>query len=325
MTGLKLLATGSAVPKRQITNDDLAKIVDTSDEWISTRTGIKTRYYAQDENSVSLSTEAAIKALESGNIDRDEIGFVIVATYAPEYLSPSVACLVHKALSLSEDVMAFDLNAACTGFIYALRTVHALLLTKPDKKALVIGCELLSKTADFTDRSTCVLFGDGAGAVVAALDPDTAFYCHIGTQGDCDMIFCPGIPNADLPEIGLKQPEYRPMKVHMNGKEVFRFAVEKLPLSALHVCRQAGIDIADIDYIVCHQANARIISYVQKKMELPQEKFFMNIETYGNTSEASIPLALDDMNRQGLLRRGMRLVLVGFGAGFTWGGCLLTW
>jgi len=263
--------------------------------------------------------------LESGNIDRDEIGFVIVATYAPEYLSPSVACLVHRELELSEDVMAFDLNAACTGFIYALRTAHALLLTRPDKKALVIGCELLSKTADFTDRSTCVLFGDGAGAVIAALDPETAFYCHIGTQGDSEMISCPGIPNADLPQIGLHRPESKPMKVHMNGKEVFRFAVEKLPLSALHVCRQAGIDIADVDYIVCHQANARILSYVQKKMELPEEKFFMNIETYGNTSEASIPLALDDMNRQGLLRRGMRLVLVGFGAGFTWGGCFLTW
>jgi len=325
MTGLKILATGSAVPKTCITNDDLAKIIDTNDEWISTRTGIKTRYYAKDENSVSLSVQAAQNALTSGNIDPADIGLVIVATYAPEYLSPSVACLVHKALNLTEDVMAFDLNAACTGFVYAMRTAYALLQLMPSKKALIIGCELLSKTADFTDRATCVLFGDGAGAVITALDEHSTFHSYIGTSGNCDLIACPGIPNANLPVIGLTQPEPQPMKVRMNGKEVFRFAVEKLPQSVETVCAQAGITPADLDYIVCHQANARIISYVQKKMELPQEKFFTNIERYGNTSEASIPLALDDMNRQGLLRRSMKIALVGFGAGLTWGGCLLEW
>lgn len=325
MIGLKLLATGSAVPHQCITNDDLAKIVDTNDAWITERTGIQTRYYAKDENSVSLSAEAAKKALTAGNIDPADIGLIIVATYAPEYLSPSVACLVHKELRLTDDVMAFDLNAACTGFVYALRTAHALLTQMPTKKALVIGCELLSKTADFTDRASCVLFGDGAGAVITELDENGLFYAYIGTNGDRDMIRCPGIPNVNLPQLGLTQAKPQPMKVYMNGKEVFRFAVEKLRLSLDTLCVQAGITPSDLDYIVCHQANARIISYVQKKTELPAEKFFTNIEHYGNTSAASIPLALDDMNRQELLKRGMKLALIGFGAGFTWGGCLLEW
>ena len=325
MMGLKICATGSAVPARAVSNEDLAKIVDTNDEWISTRTGIKTRYFAESENSVSLSADAAAQAIKDAAIDPEDIGYLIVATYAPEYLSPSVACLVHKQLQLSESAMAFDLNAACTGFIYALRTAHALLCLDPSKKALVIGCELLSKTADFTDRSTCVLFGDGAGAVIVELDPASSFFSYIGTKGDCDMIRCPGIPNATLPQIGLAPPPSAPMKVYMNGKEVFRFAVEKLQICAEDVCRQAGLSLQEIDYFVCHQANARIISYVQKKMQLPEEKFFMNIEKYGNTSAASIPLALDDMARSNLLKRGMKLVLIGFGAGFTWGGCLFTW
>lgn len=231
---------------------------------------------------------------------------------------PSVACMLQKQLGLSEQVMAFDMNAACTGFVYALSIANAMLATRPDKLALVIGAEVFSKMLDYTDRSTCILFGDGAGAVVARHNPNARFYEVISSRGDVEAvhIHIPGVPFADHQE-----PSY----CKMNGQEVFKFAVESPVQSIKQVLSDLDDTIDQMDYILFHQANARIISSISKRLKIKEEQLYSNIEEYGNTSAASIPIMLDEMNRKGLLKKGMKLLLVGFGAGLTWGTIYLEW
>ncbi len=308
MKGLKIVSTGSSHPENAVSNYKLSETVDTSDEWIATRTGIRQRYFSEGETNADLASDAAKQALERAGISADEIGVCIVATFTPDNATPSVACMVQQKLGLSKDTLCFDLNAACSGFIYALNVARGLLMQGGKKYALVIGSEVISRVLDFADRSTCVLFGDGAGAAVVTLSEDSVYEFTGGADGNQEILNCPTSG-------GLQ----------MDGREVFKFAVGIIPECIDTLLDKSGLTLDDIDYVVCHQANERIISHVVKKLKAPSEKFFMNLQKYGNTSAASIPLALDEMSCEGLFKEGMKIICVGFGAGLTWGGILLEW
>ena len=313
MNGIKLLGTGSAVPSKVVTNDDLAQIVDTSDEWISTRTGIRSRRYcAEGESHTSLCLAAARQALDRSGVRPDEIGVCIVATLTPDYLTPAAACLLQKELGLQEDTVCFDLNAACSGFVYALHTAECLLAAAPRKYGLVLGAEVLSRVTDFTDRGTCVLFGDGVGAAVVEWRADyPSLHAVLGCRGNDEVLVIPGV-HTD-----------RPSHIHMDGQPVFRFAVEAVPRCAREVLAKAGLGLEDVDRFVFHQANQRIIDFAIKKLGVDPARCTGNIERTGNTSAASVPLLLDELVTSGELRSGQRALCVGFGGGLTWAGALL--
>lgn len=316
MKGIKIVGTGKYLPQNKVTNMQLSETVDTSDEWITTRTGIKNRYFVQGETNAWMAAQAAKEAMSAAHITAEEIGCCIVATFTPDQVTPSVACHVQKILNLPENIIAFDMNAACTGFLYGLKTVYGLLLQQPEKYALLIGSEVISKYLNFEDRTTCVLFGDGAGAAIIRLSDKSNFQCITGCRGDIEIIHCPGIS---------KYHEDSHSYISMDGKEVFRFAVDVVQNCINEILEKLKLKLNDMDYVVCHQANERIISYVYKKLNAPADKFFMNLQEYGNTSAASIPIALDDMAKQGLLKEGVKTLCVGFGAGLTWSAILLEW
>ena len=322
MTGLTIAGTGSYIPECTVSNEMMKMLVDTSDEWIKTRTGIEKRNFAGSETNLFMTAAAVRNAIENAGIDKSEICAVICATMTGDYILPSLASMLQHELGLDEEILAFDLNAACSGFVYALSTARSILASSETKKyAVVSGSELLSKLLDYTDRSTCVLFGDGAGAAVVRLAEDEPFRFHSGTIGDSRTIVCAkSYPSANpfLP------PEEKNTDcfVHMDGQEVFRFAVESIAKSVTSLFRDGP---PDADMYILHQANARIISAAAKKLREPAEKFYMNIEKHGNTSAASIPIALDELNRQNKLKRGMKIVLSGFGAGLTYGSAYFTW
>ena len=313
MNGIKLISTGSAVPKKVVTNDDLAKIVDTNDEWISTRTGIRSRRYCSDgETHTSLCIGAARQALDRAGIRPEQLGVCVVATVTQDRLTPATACVLQKELGLNEDTVCFDLNAACSGFVYALHTAECLLAAAPRKYGLVLGAEVLSRAVDFDDRSTCVLFGDGAGAAVVEWRADyPSLHAVLGCRGNTEALYAPGI-NTGSPSV-----------VHMDGKAVFRFAVEAVPHCAREVLEKAGIGPEDVDRFVFHQANQRIIDFAVKKLGVDPAKCTGNIEHTGNTSAASVPLLLDELVSGGAIRSGQKALCVGFGGGLTWGGVLL--
>ena len=313
MNGIKLIATGSALPGRAVTNDELTKIVDTSDEWISTRTGIRSRRWcAGGESHTSLCLAAARQALERAGVEPAEVGVCLVATLTPDSLTPAAACVLQKELGLPEDTVCFDLNAACSGFVYALHTAQCLLAAAPRKLGLVLGAEVLSRVTDFTDRGTCVLFGDGAGAAVVEWRADyPSLHAVLGCRGNSETLFIPGV-NRGVPSY-----------IHMEGQVVFHFAVEILPRCAKEVVQQAGITLEDVDRFVFHQANQRIIDFAVKKLKVDPGKCTGNISRTGNTSAASVPILLDELVTSGALTSGQRALCVGFGGGFTWAGALL--
>lgn len=312
MQGIHIVATGRALPAKIVTNDDLSRMIDTSDEWIRSRTGIGQRYQCEADSCASLAIEAARIALFKAGIEKEEVGAVIVATTTADYAFPNTACLVQKALGLTKEVMAFDMTAACTGFLYGLNVSRGLLLGSNKKYVILIGAEQLSRILDYSDRSSCVLFGDGAAAAVLTLSDDL-FVHKAWSDGDDkkEALSCLGAGNDNA-------------HLFMNGKLVFRFAVCALRQGIDEVLSEAGLTIDNVDYIVCHQANERIIESVRKKYSGAAEKFYVNIEKYANTSAASIPIALDEMFEKGLLQSGMKILCVGFGAGFTWSSALLT-
>lgn len=312
MKGLKIVSTGRALPAKVVTNDDMSRLVETSDEWIASRTGIRTRHFCEGETQADLAAGAASAALERGEVDVKDLCACIVATVTPDCSAPTSACLLQQRLGLPEDIPCFDMNVGCTGFIYALQVARGFLLQSNRPYALVIGAEALSHITDFTDRGTCVLFGDGAGAAVVTLEEDSLYACTLGARGDAEAIFIEG-PGPERPYI------------HMDGQKVFRFAVEAVPHCIHALLGETGLGLEDIDWFVPHQANKRIIDHVAKKLKVPNEKFYQNMMRYGNTSAASIPIALDEMAEQGLLKRGQKILCVGFGAGLTWGGALLEW
>ena len=309
MKGIQIVSTGKALPEEIITNDDLSRIVDTSDEWITTRTGIKKRYICRQENTTSLAVNAARNAVKQADINTDDIGAVIVATSTADNAFPSTAAIVQKELGLSENVLAFDLSSACTGFLHALNVGQALLNSTDYKYILLIGSEQMSKIIDYTDRSTCVLFGDGAGAVLIKA-ADNMYEQINYTRGNEDVLVCRGIGAQDS-------------YVKMNGNAVFRFAVDVLKQGIDEILKKSDMTIENIDYIVCHQANERIISHVKKKYPGNEDKFYVNIAEYGNTSAASIPIVLDELAENGCLNKGRKLILAGFGAGLSWSCALI--
>lgn len=322
MKTCKIKGFGYAKAARPLRNDELATVVDTNDEWIVQRTGISQRYIAETENTSDLAAKAARMALANGKIDTEQVDLIIVATFTPDQASPSTACLVQEKLGMNEQpVMAFDLNAACSGFMYALQVGHAMLASKQASCALIIGAEVISKQLDWEDRSTCIIFGDGAGAIVLQQEATAQRMLHYSrSMGDKD-----GIIHCDAPKprpVFTKQP-YQPSYVRMNGSETFRFAVKAMQESIEQVLQEAGATMEEIDWIIPHQANRRIIANVCKRCGMDMEKVYINIQEYGNTSAASIPIALGEMWEKGLLKEGMRIVLSGFGAGFTWAGAYI--
>lgn len=313
MNAIKLLGTGRHVPSRRLTNDDLSRMVDTSDQWIRERTGIVTRYLCGDgEGNTSSALAAAKTAMERAGVGPEDIGVCVAATFTPDHATPSLACELHQLLGFAETTPAFDVNAACTGFLHALETARCLLaaghLQAPC--ALVVGSEALSRITNFTDRSTCVLFGDGAAAAVIRLTDDAPYACVLGARGDTQILRSGGAGETDR-------------FIHMDGQAVFRFAVDTVPKCIDAVLTQAGMTLDQVDHVICHQANSRIIDYVVRKLKAPPEKFYKNMDRYGNTSAASIPIALDELLEKGLAQQGQIALCVGFGAGLTWGGVLL--
>ncbi|PJI08507.1 MULTISPECIES: beta-ketoacyl-ACP synthase III [Clostridium] len=323
MNNVEIIGTGSYVPERIVTNDDISKIVDTSDEWISTRTGIKQRRISVGENTSELGAKAALRAIKDANIKPEDIDLIITATTSPDTFTPSVSCLIQDRIG-AKNAACFDVSAACTGFIFALNTASQFIKTGEYKTVLVIGAEVLSKILDWKDRNTCVLFGDGAGAaIIRKSDNEGIVKAYLGSDGTGrEFLYCHA-SNVDNPFAA--NAEKINSKISMNGKEVFKFAVKVMVKSVRKILEDCSLKAEDIDYIVPHQANIRIIDFAAKKLNLSKEKFFTNLQNYGNTSGASIPIALDEMNKKGILKKGNKIVLVGFGGGLTWGSMVIKW
>jgi 3-oxoacyl-[acyl-carrier-protein] synthase-3 len=316
---------GMYVPERVMTNHDLEKIVHTSDEWITSRTGIRERHIVSaDETTSSMAIAAGRRAIERAGLTPGDIDLVIVGTATPDYQFPATACLVQDALGVEGG--AFDLEAGCTSFMYGLAVASALVSTGMYQHVLVVGSESLSRILDWTDRATCVLFGDGAGAVVVS----PGVYCEfepqyvLGSDGSGAQALC-------LPAGGSRMPAREETVrdglhfVRMAGPEVFRFATRVVAQATSQVLAKAGMTAADIDLFIPHQANTRIIESAARRLNIPEERVFVNIERYGNTSSASIPIALCEADEKGLLEPGNRVVMVGFGAGLTWGAGAIQW
>jgi 3-oxoacyl-[acyl-carrier-protein] synthase-3 len=322
-----ITGTGSYLPDQIVTNDDLAKQVDTNDEWIRTRTGIgERRVLAEGLATSDMCFEAARKALEDAGTVAADIDLIIVGTVTSDMLFPSTACLVQHRLGAVK-AAAFDLSAGCTGFIYGLVTAAQFLETGMYRTALVIGADTLSRVIDWSDRSTCVLFGDGAGAVVLEAVSNTDYGIlggYLGADGGGAHLLnqpgggsrCPA--TRDSVENGLHY-------LRMEGKEVFKFAVKTMGEAALHVLKECGLCQEDVDFLIPHQANLRIVDAALKRLELPSDRVYTNLEKYGNMSSASVPVALDEAARLGKLQKGNLLLLIAFGAGLTWGGVALRW
>ena len=311
-----VLGVGSALPKREVTNDELARTVDTSDQWIVERTGIKSRYVAgEGETTASLACDAARRALDHAGLAATDIGLIVLATATPDQTFPSSATKVQAMLGI-DDCIAFDVHAVCTGFLYALSVADSMLRAGAAKKALVIGAETFSRILDWSDRATCVLFGDGAGALVlAAQESDSGILAtklHADGRHN-DLLFVDGGPST-TGTVG---------KLRMKGREVFRHAVVNLADVLSEVLEEAGLNSADVDWVVPHQANARILDATARKLGLPAEKIVVTVDKHANTSAASVPLAFDTAVRDGRIKRGDVVVLEAMGGGFTWGAAAL--
>ena len=317
----RIAGTGSYLPEKVVTNDDLSKVVDTSDEWIRTRTGIRQRHVAADgQTSSDMGHQAALKAIEAAGIDPSGIDLIVVGTTTPDYVFPSTACLIQQKLGIP-GCPAFDVNAACSGFLFALSVADQFIRTGSAKTVLVVGVETLTRMVDWTDRTTCVLFGDGAGAVVLKADADTGILStHLHADGNKrDLLCCPvgvsaGFDNS-LPNAGVR--------ITMAGNEVFKHAVKALDSVVDEALEANGLDKGDLDWLIPHQANLRIIEATAKRLDMPMERVIVTVDRHGNTSAGSVPLALDEAVRSGRVQRGQLLLLEAFGGGFTWGAALL--
>ena len=307
---------GSALPRRQVSNAELAGTVDTSDQWIVERTGIRTRYLAgEGETTATLARDAALKALEHAGIEATDVGLIVLATATPDQTFPSSATKVQAMLGI-DDCVAFDVHAVCTGFLYALTVADSMLRSGTAKTALVIGAETFSRILDWEDRGTCVLFGDGAGALVLRAEETESGILATRLHADGrhnDLLFVDGGPST-TGTVG---------KLRMKGREVFRHAVVNLADVLTEVLDAAGLDSADVDWVVPHQANARILDATSKKLGLPAEKVVVTVDRHANTSAASVPLAFDTAVRDGRIKRGDIIVLEAMGGGFTWGAAAL--
>ena len=325
--GVTIAGTGSYLPEKILTNDDLSEFVETSDEWIVTRTGIKERRIAAEgENTSHLGAKAAEKALEQSGIAAEEIELIIVATITPDTLTPATACYVQEQLG-AKNAVAFDVSAACSGFLYAMKIAKQMIENGAHQNALIIGAEKLSAFVDWTDRATCVLFGDGAGAAVLRKSEEgegRIIATDIGTDGkQTGILNIPGGGSAcpTTPEnAGESLATFA-----MSGREVFKHAVTRMKNSANSVIERAGLQPEDIALVIPHQANLRIIDAIADRLAVPNDRVFVNLHKYGNTSAAAIAIALDEAHRQGAMKRGDKIVMVAFGAGLTWAAATIEW
>ncbi|TPR14781.1 beta-ketoacyl-ACP synthase III [Apilactobacillus timberlakei] len=321
MSSFSIKATAKAVPEKIVTNDDLAEIMDTSDEWISRRTGIKERRVAISETTTSLCAEVASKLLDKANVDASQIDFIIVGTMSSDYQTPSTAAAVQGIIGANKAI-AFDINAACSGFVYGSYTMQSLLNGKPNSLGIVIGGEQLSKLINWHDRTTAVLFGDGAGGMlVSNQGSGEVLASNLKTYGDQGKALLAGhmIGDEHFGKVADRTDQY----FHMDGREVFNFATKNVPNSIKEALSEANLDANDVKYFILHQANARIVRNVARKMKVDDQKFPINIDRYGNTAAASEPILLSEMMENGLIAKGDIIVLSGFGGGLTTGTMIL--
>ncbi len=317
-----IIGTGSFLPEKVVTNFDLAERMETNDEWIVSRTGIRQRHIAVEESTAGMAAEAARRALSSAGMTAGELEMILLATVSPDHIVPSAACEVQAMLG-AVNAVAIELNAACSGFVFALNTAQAYIRAGIYSRILVIGVETLSKLVDWTDRSTCILFGDGAGAAVVTASENRGIQDFIqfsdGAKGEA--LLCDAKPLRNL--FAHQEPAQEFVK--MDGQEVFKFAVRRVSESIDQLLERNGLTAGDIGCYVLHQANARIIASVIKHLKADADKFPMNVERCGNTSGASVPLLLDELSRSGRLREGDRVIMSGFGGGLTWGSIYMIW
>lgn len=328
MFGIQINGTGSYLPEKVVTNNDFTSIVDTSDEWIKTRTGMSERRISQGEPTWYMAAEASKKAIKNAGISADEIGIIIDTNVTPDFITPSCACMVQRELGIKQCI-SFDMNAACTGIVYGIDVARHYLATGEVKYALVIGAENLTKITNYKDRSSCVLFGDGAGACILSGNNDGLFSSYISAEGaGAKHMVARSFPpsNAFMPEnpfsIDDGMPESESHYLLMNGKEVYKFAVQALPYAVNQALEKVNLKAEDIDVFIPHQANIRIIETAATRLGISMDKFFVNIDKYGNTSSASLPIALDEAYKTGRIKKGSKVCLVGFGSGLTYGAII---
>jgi 3-oxoacyl-[acyl-carrier-protein] synthase-3 len=320
MTYSRIVGTGRYLPERIMTNFDLEKIVDTTDEWIRTRTGVERRHVvAEDQTTSDMCVEAAKKAIEDAGVDVSEIDLVITGTTSPDLIFPNVSTLIQHRLGIPS-CPAFSLEAACTGFIYALTLADKFIRLGDAKCALVMGAECITKLMDWSDRNTCVLFGDGAGAVIVKPSNEPGILsCHLGADGQYkDLLYYPVGASNQLAKAGTDEAA-----IQMTGSEVFKVAVKTLGGIASETLDKAGVDKSELDWLIPHQANIRIIQATAKRLDLPIEKVILTVQDHGNTSAASVPMALDVGIRDGRVKKGQLILMEAFGGGFTWGSVLM--
>lgn len=319
-----VLGTGSCLPVRVLTNTDLENMVETSDEWITTRTGIRTRRIAgPGEENYRLASIAARRALEMAKVTPDELDLVVVATLTPHMMMPSSACFVQAEIG-AVNAFAYDLNAACSGFLYGLDLVDSYVARRPGMKILLIGSETLSARVNWEDRNTCILFGDGAGAcVLTGREQGGVVASRLLSDGRLWKLLYMDSPVSRNPAI--RQPDRQGCYIQMSGRDVFKYAVRAMEEAVTGLLRETGTSIDQVDLVIPHQANIRILGKLMERLGVPDEKLYINVDKYGNTSAASIPIALDEANRQGILSRGQRVLFCSFGGGFTWGALLMDW
>ena len=317
----RIAGTGSYLPEKVLTNDDLSKIVDTSDEWIAARTGIRERHVAAEgETTGDLAYHAAVRAMETAGVEASELDLIVLGTTTPDLIFPSTACLLQHRLG-ANGCPAFDVNAACSGFIYALTVADKFIRSGSARTVLVVGAETLTRMLDWNDRGTCVLFGDGAGAVVLKADSDTGILStHMHADGGKKELLW----NPVGVSVGFKPGEHNAgVKVLMTGNEVFKHAVKALDSVVEEALAANSLDRHEIDWLIPHQANLRIIEATAKRLDMPMERVIVTVDRHGNTSSGSVPLALDEAVRSGRVKRGQLVLLEAFGGGFTWGSALM--
>lgn len=327
MKGIKILGTGHYLPERIATNDDFSKIVDTSDEWITSRTGIKERRIASGEPVWYMGVNAARDALLDAQLDASEIDLILHTSVTPDFYTPSMACMVQRDIG-AKNAIGIDVNCACSGFVYALDIAAKYLQDDQYKNILIVSSEKLSKITDYSDRGTCVLFGDAAAACIITKG-DGMFSSYLGAQvEDADKLFARTITDDNPFCDDNDQQKYDKFAdsngqyIYMDGREVYKFAIKAIPKAIKGACDKAGVDVNSIDMIVPHQANVRIMETAAANLGLSIDKFYMNLELYGNTSSASVPLCLDEFIKEGGLKEGMRICVVGFGGGLTYGAAI---
>lgn len=318
----KVIGCGHYLPKKVLTNDDLSKMVETNDEWISTRTGIRSRHIAEENELTSdLALKAVQMAMKNANVGVEDLDMILVATATPDYTTPATACILAQKMGIKPGTPAFDLNAACSGFVYAMTMVDNMIKLGQIKTAAVIGVETLSKIVDWQDRNTCVLFGDGAGAVIVQASEGKGDVTDTGVLAT--KIYADGSQADNLHATGGVSATKTSGFIQMNGKEVFKFAVGAMCEASHEVLRIAGAKEEDIDWLLPHQANSRIIAGVGQKLNVPDEKVIITVDHHGNTSAASIPLAISESVEKGKIKAGDLVLIPAMGAGFTWGGLLI--